>query len=123
MCGRPRSCACWACHVEWHLRQRLAPLLCEDDDCELEGSELVSPKELAAVTNSADTKTAADRPAQDVPVHSLNTLLADLATLALNEVTMPSSPDHPVPLLAQPTPLQCRAFELLDVDLATDVSM
>ena len=112
-----------ACHVEWHLRQRLAPLLCEDDDCELEGPELFSPKKPVAVTKCAEAEPAVDQTAKDVPFHSLKTLLADLATLTLNEVTMPSSPDHPVPLLVQPTPLQSRAFKLLDVDLATDVSM
>ena len=51
------------------------------------------------------------------------TLLADLATLTMNEVTLPGSPDHAFPLMAKPTELQSRAFELLDIDPAKDVAM
>ncbi len=55
-------------------------------------------------------------------MHSLKTLLADLGTLTLNEVTLPGAPDHPFPLFASPTPLQQRAFELLAVDPAKFVA-
>ncbi len=58
-----------------------------------------------------------------MPVHGFTTLLADLGTLTLNEVTLPGSPDHAFPLMAQPTELQGRAFDLLDVDPAEDVAM
>ncbi len=44
-------------------------------------------------------------------------MLADLATLTLNEVMLPKSPDHVFEMLAQSTPLQRRAFELLEIDL------
>ena len=57
------------------------------------------------------------------PVHSLKTLLADLATLTLNDVELPATPNHEFRLLSQPTPLQQRAFELLEVDPARDVAM
>ena len=45
------------------------------------------------------------------PIHSFRTLLADLATLALN--TMRFGDKLPMTLLSRPTPIQQRAFDLL----------
>ena len=42
--------------------------------------------------------------------------MEDLATLSLNEVTPPESPEHRLYVMAEPTALQQRAFELLDID-------
>ena len=58
-----------------------------------------------------------------MPAHSFITLLADLGTMALNKVTLPSSPDHAIPLLAKPTKLQNRTFRLLKIDHPEDVAM
>ncbi|MCY3877440.1 MAG: hypothetical protein OXF88_24515, partial [Rhodobacteraceae bacterium] len=57
-----------------------------------------------------------------LPVHSLTTLLADLATLSLNEATVPSNPDHHFPVFTQPTPLQSRALKLLEIEPAKFLS-
>ena len=43
-------------------------------------------------------------------------LMDDLATLSLNEVTLPGNPDHRFSVMTEPTVLQQRAFELLGVD-------
>ena len=59
---------------------------------------------------------ASKRTPEGLPVHSLRTLLADLATLTLNEVALPEAPDHTFPLHARPTPVQQKAFDLLAVD-------
>ena len=59
----------------------------------------------ARVSESARAKADSKRTADGLPVYSFTTLLADLATLTLNEVTMPASPDHAFPMLAKPTPL------------------
>ena len=112
-----------ACHVEWHMRRRLAPILFEDDDREGARAQRNSPVEPARVSESAKAKAADKRTPDGLPVHSLTTLLADLATLTLNEVTLPGSPDHAFPLLATPTELQRRAFGLLEIDPARDVAM
>ena len=112
-----------ACHVEWHMRRRLAPILFEDDDREGARAQRNSPVEPAEVSESAKAKAADKRTPDGLPVHSLTTLLADLATLTLNEVTLPGSPDHAFPLLATPTELQRRAFDLLEIDPARDVAM
>jgi hypothetical protein len=47
-----------------------------------------------------------------LPVHSFQTLLADLATLAKNRVRLPGS-QADFDVLTQPTPLQKRVFDLL----------
>ena len=56
--------------------------------------------------------------AEGFSVHSLKTLLADLATLTLNQVTLPTNPDQGFLMIAQPTPLQRKAFELLEIEPA-----
>ena len=112
-----------AYHVEWHMRRRLAPILFEDDDREGARAQRSSPMEKAEVSESAKAKADTKRTPDGLPVHSFTTLLADLATLTLNEVTLPGSPDHAFPLMAKPTELQSRAFELLDIDPAKDVAM
>ena len=112
-----------AYYVEWHMRRDLAPILFEDDDREGARAQRNSPVEPARVSESARAKAADKRTPDGLPVHSLTTLLADLATLTLNEVTLPGSPDHAFPLLATPTELQRRAFELLEIDPARDVAM
>ena len=103
-----------AYYLHWNLRQRLAPLLFEDDDRPAARAARSSPVEPARVSDAATQKAHSRRTPDGFPVHSLPTLLDDLATLTLNEVTLPGSPNAAFPLVARPTPLQQRAFELLD---------
>ena len=112
-----------AYHVEWHMRRRLAPILFEDDDREGARAQRSSPVEKAEVSESAKAKADTKRTPDGLPVHSFTTLLADLATLTLNEVTLPGSPEHAFPLMAKPTELQSRVFDLLEIDPAKDVAM
>ena len=104
-----------ALHLEWHMRQVLAPMLFEDDDREAARASRASPVEKAQTSQSAklkaDTKTTAD----GMPVHSMTTLLADLATMTLNKVSLPGRPDSAFHTVAKPTPVQAKAFELLEV--------
>jgi hypothetical protein len=48
-------------------------------------------------------------------VHSFQTLLADLATVTKNQVRPVGAAGATLDILATPTPLQQRAFELLGV--------
>ena len=105
-----------AYYVEWHLRRRLAPLLFEDDDRQQARAKRTSPVQPAQISDRAKAKADTKTTAEGFPVHSLKTLLADLATLTLNQVTLPTNPDQGFPMIAQPTPLQRKAFELLEVD-------
>ena len=71
---------CMAWYVEWHLRRRLAPLLFEDDDRDDAQSRRTSPVH-AEVSERAKAKANTKLTPDGLPVHSMNTLLADLATL------------------------------------------
>jgi len=51
-----------------------------------------------------------------LPIHSFETLLAELATRCRNQCRIKSDPNSaPFSHLTEPTPLQQRAFELLQV--------
>ena len=53
-----------------------------------------------------------------LPVHSLRTLLKDLATLTYNVASSTFNPQAKITLTTRPTPLQAKAFTLLGVDPA-----
>ena len=105
-----------AYYVQWHMRRRLAPLLFQDDDPEAARVARNSPVEPARVSPSAKAKADSRRTPDGLPVHAFRSLLGDLATLTLNEVSLPQNPDASFTLLARPTPLQQRAFQLLHID-------
>ena len=107
-----------ALHARWQMRRALAPLLFEDDDRESARAARASPVAKAGVSESAKSGAGSKTTADGHPVHGFRTLLDDLATLTLNEVSLTGSPDHAFPLLARSTALQGRAFELLDIDPA-----
>lgn len=106
-----------AYYVEWHMRQRLAPLLFDDDDrpqAQAARRSIVAPAQRsAAAKRKALTKQTAD----GLPVHSFQTLLSDLATIVKNRI-QPADKNIPAfDMLTQPTAIQQRAFDLLGVTL------
>jgi hypothetical protein len=56
---------------------------------------------------------ATGRAADGLPVHSFQSLLADLATLTRNTMLSALAPERPFTLTARPTPIQRKAFDLL----------
>ncbi len=106
-----------AYYLEWHLRRGLAPVMFEDDDREGAGKKRSAPVEKAGVSDSAKRKSRTKKTEEGFCVHSFRTLMEDLGTLSLNEVTLPGSPEHRFPMITEPTPLQSRAFELLGLKL------
>ena len=103
-------------HVEWHMRRRLAPVLFDEDDPEAAKAQRASPVAPAKPSPSARSKAARKRAPDGTAVHSLHTLLADLSTVALNDVSVGGSGSFAV--VTPPTPGQRKAFELLGVDPA-----
>ena len=73
-----------------------------------------NPVAPAQRSNEALNKAARKRTDDDTPVHSFTTLLADLATICANHI-QPNYDVPPFTMITTPTPLQRRAFELLDV--------
>jgi len=66
----------------------------------------------AAVQKQA-TKVSPD----GLPVHSFQTLLADLATIARNTIVTAIAPNHPLTVVTRPTATQHKALQLLSVTL------
>ena len=97
-----------AYYVRWHMERAWAPLLFKDEDRPL-AADVVAPARRSA---SALAKARTQRLADDSPVHSFRSLLAQLATLTKNTVRVPSS-EATFDKLAVPTPLQARALQLL----------
>lgn len=102
-----------AYHVEWHLRARLAPMLYDDADQEAAAAARASIVAKAERSPSAIAKQTTGRTPDGLPVHSLASLLADLATLTRNTMLSALAPEHPFTLTARPTPIQNKAFDLL----------
>jgi len=105
-----------ACHVEWHMRERLKPLLFDDDDLTAAARERASIVAPAQPSPAALRKRASKLTANGGPVHSFQTLLRDLATCTLNEMTTTLNAAYSFTLVATPTPIQAQAFRLLAVD-------
>jgi hypothetical protein len=118
-----------AYHLEWHMRQLLAPLLFDDHDRAPTGrarglkapaeAQRRSPVSKAKVSPAAQRKTASKRTNDGRPVHSFRTLLTDLATVTRNTVRFANDLDATV--LATPTPFQQHAFDLIGVSPAADL--
>src|SRR5260370_36999593 len=104
-----------AYYVEFHMRQRLAPILFDDHDRAAAAAERQSIVAPAQRSPAAKRKLASRRTDDGLPLHSFRSLLADLPTLALNKSNLPSAATHRFDLPTTPTPLQARAFGLLGV--------
>lgn len=104
-----------AYYVEWHMRQKLAPLLFEDE--EPTAGEALRPSIVAPAQRSprAQQKVHTLRTADGLPAHSFATLLKDLATLTKNRVQPKIFNSSSFDTLARPTQLQQKALSLLSV--------
>jgi hypothetical protein len=107
-----------ACHVEWHMRERLKPMLFDDEDPAAAARQRASIVAPAQPSPAALRKRASKLAANGLPVHSFQSLLRDLATCTLNEMTTTLNPGYSFTLVATPTPTQAQAFSLLAVDPA-----
>ena len=104
------------------MRRALAPLLFDEEDraaAEAQRQSVVAP---AQQSPQAQRKARTKRTAQGEPVHSFQTLLKDLATIARNTMILninnTDSEEGPTfENVTMPTPLQQRAFDLLEIAL------
>jgi len=114
---RAHVCLCMlAYYVEWHMRQRLAPMLYDDADKDAAESLRSSVVAKAQRSPSAIAKQTCGATPDGLPVHSFQSLLADLATLAQNIVTTALNPKHEFILQTRPTTIQQKAFDLLGIN-------
>ena len=105
-----------AAYLRWHLEAAWAPLLYRDEAPPARVDPVGPPERSAgALAKEGDHRTP-----EGFPVHSFGTLMGELATLTRNRV-VPAGTDEQAAfeVLAEPTPLQARAFELIGVSPAT----
>jgi len=106
-----------AYYVEWHIREKLAPILFDDhqkEEAQQRRRSIVAP---ARRSDAAQQKDRTKRTADGDPVHSFQTLLEDLATLAKNRVRIVGGKGAEFYELTEPTRSQQHAFDLLGVTI------
>ncbi len=104
-----------AYYVEWHMREKLKPMLFDDEYVEVARAARPSPVAKARRSDQAKAKDATKLGEDGLPVHSFRTLLDDLATLAYNVCHTPLNPQAKIVMITRPTPVQEKAFRLLNV--------
>jgi hypothetical protein len=102
-----------AYYVEWHMRRALAPLLFHDEDLDADRRRR-DPVAPAQPSPSARRKKNTKRTDDGLPVHSFKDLLSTLGLRAKVLCRFGVGPAAPiVTRLADATPVQARAFDLL----------
>jgi len=102
-----------AYYVEWHMRKALAPLLFDDEEREQLRRQR-DPVAPAKPSKSAKRKKTLKKTEDGFPVHSFDTLLAELGTRCRN--LCQAKEDHSgatFAMLTEPSPLQKKALHLL----------
>jgi len=107
-----------AYYVEWHMRTSLAPMLY--DDADKDAAEALRETVVAKAQRSpaAVAKQTKGRTDDGLPVHSFQSLIADLMTLTRNTVVTALAPDQPLHIITRPTQIQQKAFDLLGVPIS-----
>jgi hypothetical protein len=104
-------------YVEWHMRQKLAPLLFDDHDRPNADARRASvvrkAKRSEAAERKADTKVTED----GFVVESFRGMLAVLGTIVKNWVRPRGAKTETFTMITIPNAHQHRAFELLEVTL------
>ena len=104
-----------AYYVEFHMRSAWAPMLFQDDDRSAAAAQRASIVAPAVRSPKARDKARTKLTSEGDPVHSFHTLLKDLATIAINTVQPREEALPSFDLITRPTPLQQRAFALLNL--------
>ncbi len=105
-----------AYYVEWHMRRAWAPLLFAEDDPQDAARRRGSPVQPATRSASAQAKASTKKTPEGETIHRFRGLLDHLATLTKNTI----APQGALPTfdrLTVPTPLQQKAFELLELTI------
>ena len=101
-----------ACYLVWHLRKAWAPMTFTDEH----PPQRDNPVAAAQRSDHANTKAARKHDPAGNPLRSFRGLLDHLGTLTRNQVRYHGASTD-VPVLADPTPDQRRAFQLLNTPI------
>ena len=107
-----------AYYVQWHMRARLKPMLFDDEHLDEASASRASPVVKAVRSEHAKAKDASKLADDGLPLHSFRTLLRDLGTLTYNITHTTLNPAAKIVITTRPTPLQAKAFKLLDLNPA-----
>jgi transposase len=103
-----------AYYIEWHLKQKLAPLLFEDEEIDDNSQDIIKARR----SDTAVAKDRKKRNQENFRVHSFRTLMEDLGTICLNTVECNlESGKYVFPKITRPTALQQKALDLLGISL------
>lgn len=105
-----------ACYLTWHLRRAWAPLTYTDTEPPAPADPVAPAARSAAATAKAAAKTGPD----GQPARSFRDLIDHLAILTRNQVRFAGT-QVTIAILADPTPTQRRAFELLDTPVPIEL--
>jgi transposase len=103
-------------HVEHHMRTKLAPMLYDETDHEAAAAMRASIVAKAERSEAARRKQTTGLTDDGLPVHSFQSLLADLSTYSRIQATTALNDKYVFTLHTRPTPIQQRAFELLAIN-------
>jgi transposase len=108
-----------AYYVEWHLRRAWAPLLFEDEE-RWEERKRRDPILPAKPSDSVQRKKRSQQTAEGLPVHSFESLVQELASRArVTYAVKPQKAGEKTNLtfrqVPEPTPVQARAYELIQM--------
>lgn len=106
-----------ACYLVWHLRKAWAPMTFTDEH----PPQRDNPVAPAQRSPEADAKASRKHDAQGNPLRSFRGLLEHLGTLTRNQVRYHGA-SIDVPVLADPTPDQRRAFDLLNTPIPLTIA-
>jgi hypothetical protein len=104
-----------AAHVQWHMQHALKELLFNDEALEIQKEQRPSPVGKTERSESAKRKSANKKTPQGLPVQSFNTLLKELGSLSKSTCKANIAGAPTFEKISLPTPLQLRAFELLNL--------
>lgn len=100
-------------YLEWHLRRAWAPLLF-DDQCLEQDRKTRDPVAPAKPSATADRKRSIRRTDLGSQVHSMETLIAELATRCRNKCRLKNDPEAPsITQTTEPTHIQIQALDLI----------
>jgi len=101
-------------YLVFHLREAWAPLTFADEEKNHPRADAVAKAQRG---QEAEEKASTQKTAEGAVCHSFRTLLGHLSTLTRTTISLPAQGDVTFDRLAEPTPLQRRAFELLGVSI------